>query len=211
MSRPAPSAVVFDLFGVIACAQSTTGRDRLLAAAGVQAEEFWQAYWDLRPSYDAGGVSGPAYWRAVAAELDTDFEPWRIAQLIDADCESWAAVDPEMVDLVERLAGTRLPIGLLSNIPAELAAEFEQQHPWLDRFSVTGFSCRIGHAKPDPAAFWWCVRALGLGPSAVLFVDDREENVRAAEDVGLRGHVFTGIDGLLEILDGHGVLEFSRG
>jgi hypothetical protein len=39
----APTAVVFDLFGVIACAPSLTGRAEILAAAGVpvgRAEEF---------------------------------------------------------------------------------------------------------------------------------------------------------------------------
>jgi hypothetical protein len=40
----APTAVVFDLFGVIAGAPSLTGRAEILAAAGVpvgRADEFW--------------------------------------------------------------------------------------------------------------------------------------------------------------------------
>jgi hypothetical protein len=46
-------------------------------------------------------------------------------------------------------------LALLSNIPEELASHYENHHSRLEMFQVRGFSCRIGHAKPDPAAFRW--------------------------------------------------------
>ena len=191
----APTAVVFDLFGVIACAQSPAGQAEILAAAGVpagRAGEFWRAYWELRPSYDRGRCSGPDYWRSVAGAVGTTFTRARIAGLIAADCGSWRAVDPRMLDLLDVLARSGLTLGLLSNIPPELADEFRQRNAWLDRFAVLGFSCRIGHVKPEPAAFDWCIRTLGVEPARILFVDDREENVRAAQARGMQGHLFTG-------------------
>ena len=190
---PAPTAVVFDLFGVIACAQSPTGRAEILAAAGVpagRAEEFWRAYWELRPSYDRGRLSGPDYWRSVAGAVGITFTRARIAELIAADCGSWRAVDPRMLDLLDVLSRSGLTLGLLSNIPSELADEFLQRYAWLGRFAVLGFSCRIGHVKPEPAAFDWCIRTLGVEPARILFVDDREENVRVARRLGLTGVVF---------------------
>jgi len=191
---PAPTAVVFDLFGVIACAQSPAGRADIQSAAGVpadRADALWRAYWEFRPSYDRGRLSGPDYWRAVAVALGTTFAGSRIAELIAADCDSWRAVDPRMLGLLDTLARSGLTLGLLSNIPPELADQFLQRHAWLGRFAVLGFSCRIGYVKPEPAAFDWCVRALGVEPARILFVDDREENVRAARARGMRGHLFT--------------------
>lgn len=188
------TAVVFDLFGVIACAQSPAGRAEILAAAGVPAGrtgEFWRAYWELRPSYDRGRLSGPDYWRSVAAAVDTTCTRAWIAELIAADCGSWRAVDPRMLDLLDVLARCGLTLGLLSNIPPELADESLQRHAWLSRFAVLGFSCRIGHVKPEPAAFDWCIRTLGVEPARILFVDDREENIRAARACGMQGHLFT--------------------
>jgi putative hydrolase of the HAD superfamily len=190
----APTAVVFDLFGVIACAQSPTGRAEILAAAGVpagRAEEFWRAYWELRPSYDRGRLSGPDYWRSVAGAVGTTFTRARIVELIAADYGSWRAVDPRMLDLLDVLARSGLTLGLLSNIPPGLADEFLRRHAWLGRFAALGFSCRIGHVKPEPAAFEWCIRTLGIEPARILFVDDREENVRAAQACGMQGHLFT--------------------
>lgn len=191
----APTAVVFDLFGVIACAQSAAGQAEILAAAGVpagRAEQFWRVYWELRPPYDRGRLSGPEYWRSVAGAVGTTFTRPQIAELVAADCGSWRAVDPRMLDLLDALARSGLKLGLLSNIPPELADDFLTRHAWLDRFAALGFSCRIGHVKPEPTAFDWCIRTLGVDPAGILFVDDREENVRAARACGMRGHLFTG-------------------
>jgi putative hydrolase of the HAD superfamily len=190
----APTAVVFDLFGVIACPQSPAGRAEILAAAGVpvgRAEEFWRAYWVLRPSYDRGRLSGPDYWRSVAGTFDITLPQARISELIAADCGSWRAVDPRMLDLLDVLARSGLTLGLLSNIPPELAGDFLKRHAWLGRFAALGFSCWIAHVKPEPAAFDWCIRTLGVEPARILFVDDREENVRAARACGMQGRLFT--------------------
>ncbi|QES45568.1 HAD family hydrolase [Streptomyces venezuelae] len=186
-----PGVVLFDMFGVIARHQSESGKERLAALAGGPEPAFWDAYWGLRQPYDRGDVNGVAYWRQVADSLGTTFDDTRVARLVEADLASWSAVDDTMVALVEELAAAGRPVALLSNIPEELAAHYEERHSWLKHFQVCAFSCRIGHAKPEPGAYRWCLDALGAEPGRVLFVDDREENIRAAEAVGVRGHHFT--------------------
>ncbi|MDT0330185.1 HAD family hydrolase [Nocardiopsis lambiniae] len=193
MSDIEPGAVLFDLFGVIARHQSEEGKALLVAAMGATDDPtaFWNAYWDLRLDYDRGGLDGPAYWRAVGDRLGLDVPLARISALIEADIESWRAVDPEMVALVERLASDGRTIGLLSNIPTELADRFEKDNPWLAAFSVRAFSGRLGMAKPEPEVYLWCLDRMAVAPRETLFVDDRTENVAAAEALGLAGHVFT--------------------
>ncbi|MFH7597181.1 HAD family phosphatase [Streptomyces racemochromogenes] len=190
----APGTVLFDMFGVIARVQSPSGKARLLETAGVtgvRRAAFWEAYWSLRPPYDRGQVAGPGYWDLVARALGTRFDAERTAALVEADVASWSAVDAEMVALVAGLAAAGRTVALLSNIPEELAVHYERHHPWLAHFRVRSLSCRTGHAKPDPAAYEGCLRELGADAASVLFVDDREENVRAARALGMRGHVFT--------------------
>lgn len=183
--------VLFDLFGVIARLQSPEGKDRLVRTAGGSAPAFWDAYWALRPPYDRGEIRGPGYWRQVADSLGTHFDDHRIAELIEADIAGWSAVDDTMVALVEELAAQGRRLALLSNIPEELASYYQARHAWLNHFQVCAFSCRIGHAKPEPDAYRWCEQALREEPDRILFVDDRRENVRAAEALGMRGHLFT--------------------
>ncbi|MFH8409860.1 HAD family hydrolase [Streptomyces sp. NPDC018019] len=195
------TAVLFDMFGVIARQQSPAACTRLERTAEVPADAFWERYWALRQPYDRGDQNGAQYWRTVAEALGTHFDEARIAELIAADVASWSRVDEEMVEYLGGLADRGTTIGLLSNIPAELAAHYEEHHAWLKRFSVLAFSCRIGHAKPEPGAYTWCSTAFGLPPERILFVDDRDANVRAAESLGMRGHLFTSLAELRPALD----------
>ncbi|TYC02127.1 HAD family phosphatase [Micromonospora sp. WP24] len=187
-----PQTLLFDLFGVIARQQSPAGQELLVAAAGASAPEFWAAYWALRAPYDRGEVTGPEYWRQVASTLGTTFDDRQIDRLLAADLASWSAVDDDMVALVEETAASGWQLALVSNIPEELAVHYEQHHHWLRHFDLVAFSCRIGHAKPEPEAYRWCCRALDLAPGRILFIDDRRENIRAAEAFGMRTHLFTG-------------------
>ncbi|MFE6308220.1 HAD family hydrolase [Nocardiopsis sp. NPDC057823] len=193
MPETEPGAVLFDLFGVIARHQSAEGKERLTAAMGTaDPAAFWDAYWDLRLPYDRGDLDGPAYWRAVGERLGREVDPPLAAELIAADIDSWRAVDPDMVSLVERLASQGRTVGLLSNIPVELADRFEEDNPWLAAFSVRAFSGRLGVAKPEPEVYLWCLERMAVDPGDTLFVDDRGENVAAAEALGMAGHLFTG-------------------
>jgi putative hydrolase of the HAD superfamily len=174
--------VLFDMFGVIARDQS-----REVMASMSTSPEFWEAYWAHRPAYDRGDVTAAEYWAQVGTE-----------PLVEADVASWSRVDDEMVGLLGDLHAAGQRMALLSNIPEDHARYFERTYAWLDLFEVRGFSCRIGHAKPEAAAFEWCRDRLGDGD--ILFVDDRLENVRAAEQAGMRGHHFTGIHDLRAVL-----------
>ncbi|MEV6714490.1 HAD family hydrolase [Lentzea sp. NPDC051208] len=174
--------VLFDMFGVIARDQSP----EVMATMSTE-PEFWDAYWAHRPAYDRGDVTADEYWALVGHP-----------PLVEKDVASWSRVDYEMVALLHELHNAGRRIALLSNIPEDHARNFERTYAWLDLFEVRAFSCRIGHAKPDRAAFEWCRDA--LGDDDILFVDDRLENVRAAELTGMRGHHFTGIGGLRTLL-----------
>lgn len=174
--------VLFDMFGVIARDQSEAGR-----AAMSDDPAFWEAYWAHRPAYDRGDVTAHEYWRLVGT-----------APMVEQDVASWTEVDDEMVALLGELHAAGRRIALLSNIPEDHARNFERTYEWLELFEVRAFSCRIGAAKPEAAAFEWCRSRLGGGE--ILFVDDRLENVRAAERAGMRGHQFTDIETLRTVL-----------
>lgn len=195
-------AVLFDMFGVLARVQSPESQAVLESTAGVDGGRFWAAYWGQRAPYDRGDVDGPAYWRGVCGTLGITHDERLVARLIAADLASWSEVDQRSVDLLGVLADRGFTLGLLSNIPEELAVRYEAAEPWLDRFAVVGFSCRMRSAKPEPAAYEWCVQELGLPAGEILFVDDRADNVAAAREHGLRGHLFTSVDALTAALEG---------
>ena len=96
---------------------------------------------------------------------------------------------------------SRAKVAVLSNIPADHADAFLAAQPWMRNLDHLAFSGKINAAKPDPAAFHHCITALHAAPADFLFVDDREENVRAAQAVGMTGHVFTGFGELVKVIN----------
>ena len=42
-------------------------------------------------------------------------------------------------------------------------------------------------------------------PEDVLFIDDREDNIRAGIEAGFKGHVFRGAEGAVQALRDHGI------
>ncbi|MFF9042054.1 HAD family hydrolase [Streptomyces sp. NPDC014892] len=200
MSTDRRRIVLFDLFGVIASHQRPGALEKMAARCDTSADAFTTAYWTHRPPYDAGRRTASAYWTDVLSALSRPADADTIEELRLTDIDSWSRVDDRMVTYVRSLRD-RARVALLSNIPSDHADAFLAAQPWLHDLDHLAFSGRIGAAKPDPAAFQYCVVALQSAPADFLFVDDREENVRAAEAVGLNGHVFQRQDELAAVID----------
>jgi len=192
--------VLFDLFGVIALQQRPGALAQLAACCDVPEDAFTKAYWDLRQPYDAGRQSAPEYWAAVLRLLSRPAGPGTIEKLRLADIDSWSRVDRRMVAFTQSLR-SRAKVAVLSNIPADHADAFLAAQPWMRNLDYLAFSGKIKAAKPDPAAFHHCVTALHAAPADFLFIDDRAENVRAAQAEGMAGYVFTGLGGLVKVIN----------
>src|SRR5919197_2147938 len=137
-----PHTIVFDLFGVIARTQTEEARRHIEELAGVSGPPFWEAYWAGGPVYDPGQFAVD-YWARVGERLDVRFAPEAVAALVEADLESWTEADDRMVELVAELAGQGRPLGLLSNIIADLVPVFERRNAsWLRHFTALTYSCR---------------------------------------------------------------------
>ena len=185
------------MFGVIARVQSEASKAELVMLSGLGARtDSGRPTGTFDPRSTTEVTTSAAYWKAVQAEVGTALD---IDALQAADLRSWSRIDPEMVGPARSARrGDRL--GLLSNITPELADEYERTHAWLDVFDVLGFSSRIGHAKPSRQAFEWCLDRFGVPTGDILFIDDSPANLVTADAMGLRTHLFTGIDELRRTL-----------
>ena len=192
--------VLFDLFGVIALQQRPGALAQMAACCDAPADAFTKAYWDLRQPYDAGQQSAAEYWAAVLRVLSRPADPDTIEKLRLTDIDSWSRVDRRMVAFTRSLR-SRATVAVLSNIPADHADAFLAAQPWMRNLDYLAFSGKIKAAKPDPAAFQHCINALHAAPADFLFIDDRAENVRAAQAVGMAGHVFTGLGDLVKVIN----------
>jgi putative hydrolase of the HAD superfamily len=72
----------------------------------------------------------------------------------------------------------------------------QREFDWLPRFDVLVWSFQLRMAKPDPAIYHHTLQQLGTRAEDTLFIDDRLENIEAAEALGIRAIQFSTIDRL---------------
>jgi 2-haloacid dehalogenase len=114
---------------------------------------------------------------------------------------------PGMADLVANLDESGVPLFAITNFSGEFWPPFRNREAaTFDRFGGIIVSGDEDLVKPDPAIYALALSRFGLaGPDAV-FVDDREDNVAAANDAGMHGLLFTGADKLRADLQALGLL-----
>jgi 2-haloacid dehalogenase len=114
---------------------------------------------------------------------------------------------PGMHEIVAELDAAGVPLFSITNFSGEFFRPFRTDHAHLfDRFRDIVVSGDEQLVKPDPAIFVLALRRFGLGAGEGLFVDDREENVAAAEAAGFVGHHFRDAATLRTDLERRGLL-----
>ena len=115
-----------------------------------------------------------------------------------------------MPQIVAELDQRGVPLFALTNFSAEFWQPFHAREA--DLFAcfrdilVSGVEKLV---KPDPAIYRLALRRFGLQPAQTLFIDDRAENIAAAQALGLCGHLFRDADTLRQDLTARGLLEQS--
>lgn len=137
---------------------------------------------DLWPAFERGELDEPAYWAGwEAAGLPHDPDAFHAARRAGTRwIEGMPALLDELAGVVERVTASNYPVWI-----EELAVDH-----LADRFERILASHHLGVRKPDPAFYLRLLEEVAAAPGEAAFVDDREVNVRAAEDLGIRSHRF---------------------
>lgn len=169
---------------------------------------FHDAYWRHRHEYDRGALNGTTYWQNVAADLAHPLTPEIHKELIAADNALWTQPNQPMIDWAARLQSAGVRTGILSNLGDAMETGILARCPWLHDFAHHTFSHRLNTAKPDPAIYAHAASGLGVPPASVLFLDDREENIRAARESGMQAIQYLNHEEFLREMQraGHGAL-----
>jgi putative hydrolase of the HAD superfamily len=183
-------AVIFD-YGEVLCTADPAARRQLLALTGLDNESFERLYWRDRRDYDLGILDGPGYWAKFARDAGLNFTPAQIEALIENDVLMWTgALNEPMLTWATALQNAGLFTAILSNMGPDVLRTMHQEFAWLAHFNHLTWSCELGVAKPDPAIYTLTCEALGVRPNEALFLDDKQENIRAAEPLGLHAIQF---------------------
>ncbi len=191
------SSIIFDYGGVLARHQSDADQAKMAGLLGIRPERFTELYWAKRSEYDKDALTAAEYWHGVARGGGARITASLIDELVALDTESWMQFDDVMWEWVGELrqAGKRLAV--LSNMPRELGEKLKTHTKRLNSFDQVTLSYEIHSVKPHPAIYEYCLQGLGSAPRYSLFFDDRIENVRAAELLGMGAIQFLDRDHVL--------------
>ena len=147
-------------------------------------------------------------WAEAVAALAREHPDW--AEEIGHWHHRWIEMAspeiPRSVRLLRALKARRVPVFALTNFGRETFDHAAVHYPFFREFDRAFVSGRLRLAKPDPAIYEVVERESGFSGPALLFTDDRPENVEAAARRGWRTHLFEGPDGLAERLVAEGLL-----
>lgn len=181
--------IIFDWGGVLV-EDPAPGLVKYCAKAlGVGEDEYKQAYNIYMDDFQTGRVTEERFWANMTSRLNA---PMPKVDSLWGD--AFAAVyvpRPKLFTLAARLRKQGCKIALLSNTEKPAVEFFHKQN--YDVFDVAVFSCLEGTKKPERKVYEITLDRLGTSAEQTLFIDDRQDYIDGAKQVGIKAILFKDI------------------
>ncbi|WP_377510591.1 HAD family hydrolase [Octadecabacter sp. R77987] len=110
------------------------------------------------------------------------------------------------VRLLRALRSKGVPVFALTNFGVETFEIGRAAYPFLDEFDRHYVSGHMRVIKPEPLIYDMVEQDCGIAPGALLFTDDRIDNINVAAARGWQTHLFDGPQGWADRLVAEGLL-----
>ena len=120
--------------------------------------------------------------------------PEHLHGVVEGLCAKWTSHMPPvpgMEAVVEEIKAAGRGLYLLSNFNKRLRNELHLA-PSLLLFDGLVISGEIGLVKPNADIYEYLLATYKLNPAECIFVDDRQDNLDAGEQAGIKGYLFDG-------------------
>jgi 2-haloacid dehalogenase len=198
-----PEAVVFDIGNVLIEWQPERYYDARIGQVRRQALFASVDLHAMNEQIDAGGLFRDTVYDMAAKNPDwaTEIRWWY---------DHWIGLASPRIEhsitLQRRLRAKGVPVFALTNFGDDAFAYAQTKYDFLAEFDRTYVSGRMEVTKPNPAIYAMLEADCGIAPQALLFADDRAENIAAAASRGWQTHHFTGPQGWADRLVTAGLL-----
>jgi putative hydrolase of the HAD superfamily len=176
--------ILLDIGGVLL----TNGWDSRDRASVLERFELDRSEFEVRHRavYDpwlVGAISAEAYLAHTVFYQERPFAPH---EFFSAVCNQSNVLPQGAMGILQALAASDRYVLVAANNEARETNTYRFERFGLDKlFDVALSSCFLGLRKPNPAYFERALELLCASAGRILFIDDREENVAAAEAVGI--------------------------
>lgn len=195
-------AVIFDLNGVFI--HSPKLSDRFEQDFCVPVSDFMPKLGSIMDEVRKPGARGAfSYWEPVLKE-------WGVSMNETEFWQYWFGAETpsdEMIALGCELKVKGIKVIALSNNFKE-RADFYGHYPWMQEvMDKAYFSWQTGLVKPDVEAWKLALKDFGLEPEEVIYFDDQEKNLSAAEGLGIRSFMYVSPNDARAVIEAAGSAE----
>jgi putative hydrolase of the HAD superfamily len=189
-------SLLCDIGGVLLKVDFSVALKALSRASGIGEEEIKRRIFlsGIKDKHDLGLITPLDFYRQVITNEEIPFSVFKTM---------WNGIfreNREVVEYVQTLAAD-YRLFIASNTDPIHYDCFISQYPWFSMFQGMGLSFRLKSMKPSPEFYLKLCREFGIDFRDALFVDDLRENVEAANRLGIRSHLFSGLDGFKRFLE----------
>lgn len=195
-------AVIFDLNGVFI--QSPYLSKRIEEEYGISEKEFLPVLKEIMDKVrkpDAGDAFN--YWKPY-------LKKWGISLTKEQLFSFWFEAEkevPEMIELAKELKKKGIMVFILSNNFVERADYYRKKFPFLEKiFNKVYYSWQTSFIKPNPEAFRKLLTDNNLKAEECIYFDDSEENIKVAEELGIKSFLFNNKTIVRKILENNNLI-----
>lgn len=171
-------AIVLDMYGVIV---SQTGDDFVpyvqKTFPNKKEEEIYTPWFKA----DAGELTSLEVWEAIGFKGDLE--------KIEKEYLDTIKLNDGFIDFIEA-ASKKYKLAIISNDSSRWSKYLREKFDLNKYFDVISTSGDLKIQKPDERIFLLTVEKLGVDAEDCLYIDDREENLESAKNVGMSTIMF---------------------
>jgi putative hydrolase of the HAD superfamily len=185
-------AAIFD-FGGVVLDFPVTGIEKFVShSLNIPMDLVKKTLFPIGGELIEGKVLENTFWRnytyLVQRRLPSDWE-----EQLKAFFFKNAQINAKVIQIAQVLKEKGVLLPLLSNISPIQVKIFKDLNYFIP-FEPLLFSCEIGLKKPDPRIFQFLLEKLDLKPKECLFIDDDQQNVNTANNLGINGIHFYSVE-----------------
>jgi len=183
-------AIIFDYGGVLSIKGGFSSFGEIYASKlGVDPEELKRVIIDNWSKARISKMDSKMFWLNVSKFLKIDQKIFR------KDLMEFSGFRYEVLDLIKKLKKD-YKVGLLSNHIEDWLEEIIAEHKLNEVFDVITASYETKIAKPDISIFKETVKRLGVDATECIYIDDMEQNIPPAKELGMKMILFKNFEQL---------------
>lgn len=183
-------AVIFDVGGVLLQEVASKIYKALTKNVGRNLQETRTIGRKLVHKFEVGSISEDKFWKDLAEKLGSNKN--YVKKIWLGTFKKNLCVRKSVIKLAADLKRHGYKVAILSNA-IKLHYDHIHRKNVYQLFSPVVLSFEVGMKKPRKNIYRLVAKKMRLKPEECIFIDDKEKNVKAAEEVGMHGIVFKNV------------------